>query len=54
MLGLVLNGALHPANRETLETVGGVPVIAELTPQQELNREVLQQLWDHSGLGSNR
>ena len=54
VLGLVLNGPLHPANRETLETVGGVPVLAELTPQQELNREVLQQLWDHSGLGSNR
>lgn len=53
VLGLVLNGPLHPANRETLETVGGAPVLAELTPQQELNQKTLQRVWDHAKLGSN-
>ena len=53
VLGLVLNGAPHQANRTTLETITKLPVLAELTPLEELSADSLQAVWQSSPLGSD-
>jgi dethiobiotin synthetase len=50
VLGLVLNGPLHPDNPRTLEQLGGVPVLAQLPPLTELNSAALRVQWQASGL----
>ena len=45
LLGLILNGALHPDNPRTLEALSGVPVLAELPPLAPLCAEGLDQQW---------
>jgi dethiobiotin synthetase len=50
VLGLVMNGPLHPDNPRTLEQLGGVPVLAELPTLNELNSAALRQQWQASGL----
>ena len=50
VLGLVLNGPLHPDNPRTLEGLGGVPVLAQLPRLQPLNAAALQRQWLESGL----
>ena len=50
VLGLVLNGPLHPDNPPTLEAVGGVPVLAQLPPLEPLTAAGLQQQWLASDL----
>lgn len=48
VLGLVLNGPLHPDNPRTLEQLGGVPVLAELPPLEPLDREGLRRQWQQN------
>jgi len=50
VLGLVLNGPLHPDNPRTLEDLGGVPVLAQLPRLEPLNAAALQRQWLESGL----
>ena len=51
VLGLVLNGPLHPDNPRTLRELGGVEVLAELPPLEPLDREGLRRQWLlHDGL----
>ena len=50
VLGLVLNGPLHPDNPITLEQLGRLPVLAELPPLDPLNREALRRQWEGSRL----
>jgi len=50
VLGLVLNGPLHPDNPPTLEAIGGVPVLAQLPPLEPLTAAGLQQQWLASDL----
>jgi dethiobiotin synthetase len=53
VLGLVLNGPLHPDNPRTLAALGGVPVLAELPPLEPLDRIGLQRQWQqHEGFRS--
>ena len=52
VLGLVLNGPLHPDNPRTLEAFGGVPVLAQLPPLQPLTASALQAQWHASALPS--
>ena len=49
VLGLVLNGPLHPDNPGTLAALGGVPVLAELPPLDPITREGLQRQWQRFG-----
>jgi dethiobiotin synthetase len=53
VLGLVLNGPLHPDNPRTLESIGRVPVLAELPPLEPLTAEALQRRWLASRLPSS-
>jgi dethiobiotin synthetase len=53
LLGLVLNGPLHPDNPRTLESIGGVPVLAELPPLEPLTAAALQRCWLASRLASS-
>ena len=50
VLGLVLNGPLHPDNPRTLEAFGGVPVLAQLPPLEPLTASALQSQWHASAL----
>ena len=50
LLGLVLNGPIHPDNPRTLEALAGVPVLAELPPLQPLCGEGLAEQWRRLGL----
>lgn len=50
VLGLVLNGPLHPDNPRTLEQLGGVPVLAQLPRLEPLNAAALQRQWLESDL----
>ena len=50
VLGLVLNGPLHPDNPRTLEELGQVPVLLELPPFEPLNATALAQQWQASAL----
>lgn len=52
LLGLVLNGPLHPDNPRTLAALAGVPVLAELPPLQPLSAEGLAQQWERLELAS--
>jgi dethiobiotin synthetase len=52
VLGLVLNGPLHPDNPPTLEAFGGVPVLAQLPPLHPLTASALQAQWHASALPS--
>ena len=45
VLGLVLNGDLHPDNPRTLREIGGVPVLAELPRIEPLDRMGLREQW---------
>ena len=50
VLGLVLNGPLHPDNPRTLAQLGSVPVLAELPPLEPLDRQGLRRQWQqHEG-----
>jgi len=50
VLGLVLNGPPHPDNPRTLESLGGVPVLAELPPLDPLSAAALRDQWQASAL----
>jgi len=50
VLGLILNGPLHPDNPHTLECFGGVPVLAQLPPLQPLCAAGLATQWQHQHL----
>ncbi|MEB3257644.1 MAG: dethiobiotin synthase [Cyanobacteriota bacterium] len=50
VLGLVLNGPLHPDNPTSLEAIGGLPVLAQLPPLEPLTAAGLQQQWLASDL----
>ncbi len=50
VLGLVLNGPPHPDNPRTLESLGGVPVLAELPHLAPLTATALEQQWQASAL----
>ncbi|MFM7456369.1 MAG: dethiobiotin synthase [Vulcanococcus sp.] len=50
VLGLVLNGPLHPDNPRTLEAFGGVPVLAQLPPLRPLTASALDDQWRASAL----
>jgi len=50
VLGLVLNGPLHPDNPRTLEQLGGIPVLAQLPRLEPLNAAALQRQWLESDL----
>ena len=52
VLGLILNGPPHADNPTTLEQLGGVPVLAQLPPLQELNAQQLAKAWQLQGLSS--
>lgn len=50
VLGLVLNGPLHPDNPGTLTELGGAPVLLELPPLERLEASTLAQQWQDSAL----
>ena len=50
LLGLVLNGPLHPDNPRTLAELGGVPVLAQLPRLEPLTAAALQEQWLQSDL----
>ena len=50
VLGLVLNGPLHPDNPRTLAELGGVPVLAQLPRLEPLTAAALQEQWLRSDL----
>ena len=50
VLGLVLNGPLHPDNPRTLAELGGVPVLAQLPRLEPLSAAALQRQWLESDL----
>ncbi len=50
VLGLVLNGPLHPDNPRTLVDLGGVPVLAQLPRLEPLTAAALQRQWLQSDL----
>ncbi|MEB3242056.1 MAG: dethiobiotin synthase [Cyanobacteriota bacterium] len=50
VLGLVLNGPLHPDNPRTLAELGGVPVLAQLPPLEPLTASGLRERWLASDL----
>lgn len=53
VLGLVLNGPLHPDNPRTLADLGGVPVLAQLPRLEPLSAAALQRQWLAAGLSEN-
>jgi dethiobiotin synthetase len=50
VLGLVLNGPLHPDNPRTLAEIGGIPVLAQLPRLEPLTAAALQRHWLESDL----
>ena len=52
ILGIILNGPIHPNNPKTLEKVGKVPVIAEIPRFESLTAEKLLNLWQKKDLHS--
>jgi dethiobiotin synthetase len=52
LLGLVLNGPIHPDNPRTLSQLSGVPVLAELPPLEPLCAEGLAAQWHSQKLSS--
>jgi dethiobiotin synthetase len=51
LLGLVLNGPLHPDNPRTLEQISGVPVLAQLPRLEPLSAAALAKQWQSQPLG---
>ncbi|MDZ7693270.1 MAG: dethiobiotin synthase [Balneolaceae bacterium] len=47
VLGVVMNGPQNESNRIAIETYGNVNVLAEIGPQESLNSQVLQQLFEN-------
>lgn len=47
VLGLVLNGQRHQANKTTLECVSHVPVVLELEPEAEITAHTIKQQWNN-------
>ena len=45
IIGLVLNGPLHPDNPKTLEQIGRIPIIAQLPHLQEVTASTLAKQW---------
>lgn len=43
LLGIVMNGPANPGNRRAIEKYGQVPVLAELEPLAQINRESLTE-----------
>ncbi len=52
ILGIILNGELHPDNPKTLEEFGKVPIIAQLPKFEHLSARVLSEQWTKQGLTS--
>ena len=52
LLGLVLNGPIHPDNPRTLSQLTGLPVLAELPPLEPLCAEGLAAQWHIQKLSS--
>ena len=50
LLGLVLNGPLHPDNPRTLAEISGAPVLAQLPPLDPLDASALASQWQRQGL----
>ncbi len=50
VLGLVLNGPHHADNPKTLEEIGGVPVISELSILPEITEQSLAEEWANQNL----
>ncbi len=50
IIGLILNGPIHPNNPKTLEKMGKVPVIAELPRLKSLSAENLLRQWQKEEL----
>ncbi len=51
VLALVLNGPPHADNPKTLEEFGGIPVICELPPLNELTASTLNEQWEKQRVG---
>ena len=50
LLGLVLNGPLHPDNPHTLAKLSGAPVLAQLPHLNPLDAQALERQWQSQGL----
>ena len=50
LLGMILNGPLHPDNPRTLAELTGTPVLAELPRLDPLNAKTLAQQWEKQAL----
>ena len=44
ILGVILNGAENPGNKQAIETYGNCPVLAELPPLEKVSAGVLSQI----------
>ena len=53
LLGLVLNGPLHPDNPATLAALAQAPVLAQLPPLEPLTASGLAAQWQAQDLGRN-
>ena len=51
VLGLVLNGPLHPDNPRTLSAMGDCPVLAQLPPLDPLDASTLAEHWQQQHMG---
>lgn len=47
ILGVVLNGPVHRSNRETIEQIGEIDILAEIEFADELNPEVVKEIFKH-------
>ncbi len=52
LLGLIINGPIHPDNPKTLERFGQTTVIAEIPHLQEITAESLGKCWENKQMGS--
>ncbi len=50
LLGLILNGPIHPDNPKTLQEFGDVPILAQLPPLEKLTANVLAEQWQLQSL----
>lgn len=46
IIGVVMNGPVNPRNRETIEKMGQVRVVAEIEPVPVINRSVLIEIYE--------
>tara|TARA_B100001250_G_scaffold396773_1_gene403131 strand:- start:510 stop:1166 length:657 start_codon:yes stop_codon:yes gene_type:complete len=51
IMGLILNGPLHPDNPSTLEQIGNIPIIAQLPTFERLTGKELSDEWSKQNLG---